>query len=129
MSAANDVYCGPSRGSRGGDSGLGIFWLVALLAGEPLLAATGDAEKSHLESGLDAEAEGLFGDLLGSFFLSTHSSGEGVLPDFLAFLAFFVFLGGDSEGSHLLFLLGRGDSLLRLCLLVEGERLDFLGGL
>ena len=95
------MYCGPSRGSRGGDSGLGILWLEAVLAGEPLLAATGDAERSRLESGLDAEAEGLLGDLLGSFFLSTHSTGEGV---FLDFLAFFGFLGGDCEGSHLLFL-------------------------
>ena len=57
----NEVYCGPSRGSRGGGSGLGILWLEAILAGEPLLAATGDADGSHLASGLDAEAEGLLG--------------------------------------------------------------------
>ena len=125
MSAANDVYCGPSRGSRGGDSGLGIF------AEEPLLTATGDAERSRLEGGLDAEAEGLLGDLLGSFFFfSTHSAGEGVLLDFLVFFAFLGFGGGDFEGSRLLFLFGRGDSLDRLCLLLgEGDVLDFLGGL
>ena len=59
MSTAKEVYKGPSRGSKGGDSGLEIFWLIAVLPGEPLLAATGDAERSRLESDLVAEAEGL----------------------------------------------------------------------
>ena len=95
MSVAKNVYCGPSRGSRGGDSSLGMLWLEAVLAGEPLLAATGDADGSRLVSGLDAEAEGLLGDLLDSFFLSTHSTGEGVFLDFLDFFVFLGFLGGD----------------------------------
>ena len=100
MSAAKEVYCGPSRGSKGGDSGLGMFWLMAVLAGEPLLV------------------------------LSTHSGEEGVLLDFFSdFLAFFDFFGGDSEGSRLFFLFGRGDSLLRLChLLGEGDLLSWSDG-
>ena len=86
-----------------------MFWLEAVLAGEPLLAAAGDGDASHLEGGLDREAEGLLGDLLGSsfFFFSTHSSGERVLLAPLAFLGL-DFLG-DCERSHLDFLLGGGD--------------------
>ena len=105
-----------------------MAWLEVVLAGEPLLAATGDTDESLLERGLDVEAEGLcLGDLLGSStFFSTHSSGEGDLFDFLAFL---VALGlfGDSETLRLDFLLGGGDllALRLLCfsLFGEGERL------
>ena len=99
--------------------------LEVVLAGEPLLAATGDADGSRLEGGLDVEAEGLLRwDLFGSSTsFSTHSSGEGDLLDFLAFLVDFC-LGGDCEGSRLDFLLGGGDLLaLRLfCFLVLGDR-------
>ena len=103
-----------------------MTWLEIVLAGEPLLAATGDADGSRLEGGLDVEAEGLLGDLLGSStFFSTHSSGEGDLLDFLVFLVDLDLLG-DCEGSRLDFLLGGGDWLaLRLLCLGDGERLAF----
>ena len=63
ISAAKDAYCGPSRGSRGGESDLGKIWLEAVLAGEPLLAATGEVETSLLDSRLEVEAGGPLGDL------------------------------------------------------------------
>ena len=99
MSAAKDVYCGPSRGSRGGDSCLGRLRLEAVLAGEPLLAATGEVDSSLLVSRLVVEAEGPLGDLLDSVFLSTHSTGEGVFLDFLDFLVFLGF-GGVTGKCH-----------------------------
>ena len=80
--------------------------------------ATGDTERSNLESGPGKEAEGLLGDLEGLIFFSTHTGVD------------FFFFGGDSERLRLLFFFGRGDSLLCLRLLLgEGERRDFLGGL
>ena len=103
-----------------------MAWLEVGLAGEPLLAATGDTDGSRLEGGLDVEAEGLcLGDLFGSSdFFSTHS-GEGDL-DFLLFLVA-LDLFGDSDISRLDFLLGGGDllALRLLCfsLFGEGERL------
>ena len=105
-----------------------MIWLEVVLAGEPLLAATRDADGSRLEGGLDIEGEDLLClDLLGSSTsFSTHSSGEEDLLDFLAFLVVFC-LGGDCEGSRLDFLFGGGDLLaLRLfCFLLfgDGERL------
>ena len=36
---------------------------MAVLVGEPLLAATGDTERSRLESDFVVEAEGILGDL------------------------------------------------------------------
>ena len=87
-----------------------MIWLEVVLAGEPLLAATWDGDRSRLEASLDVEAEGFcLGDLLrSSAFFSTHSSGEG---DLLDFLCFFAALGrfGDSGESRLDFLLGGGD--------------------
>ena len=73
MLAAKEVYKGPSRGSKGGDSGLGIGCRTTVLAGEPLLAATGETERSTLESDRTKEAEGLLVDLGGSIFFSTHT--------------------------------------------------------
>ena len=104
-----------------------MAWLEAVLAGEPLLAATWDGDGSLFEAGFDAEAEGFcLGDFLwSSVFLSTHC-GEGDLFDFLCFFAALDSLG-DSGESRLDFLLGGGDSLaLRLLFLPfflgEGER-------
>ena len=98
-----------SRCFKTGDSPLGRCWLTVVLAGEPLLAATGDTERSTLESGHTEEADALLGDLRDSTFFSTHTGEGEVCLDFLDFLAF---LGGDSKQSRLLFLLRRGDSLL-----------------
>ena len=53
---------------------------------KPLLVATGDAERSSLESDLVAEAEGFLETFLGSSFFSTHSGEEEAFFDFLAFL-------------------------------------------
>ena len=104
------MYCGPSsRCSKTGDSPLGRGWLAVVLAGEPLLAATGDAEHSTLESCHTEEVDVLLGDLRDSIFFSTHTGEEEVFFDFFGFLAV---LGGDSEQSRLLFLLGRGNLLL-----------------
>ena len=107
-----------------------MAWLEVGLAGEPLLAATGNTDGSRLDGGLDVEAKGLcLGDLFGSSaFFSTHLSGEGDLLDFLLFLVA-LDLFGDSETSRLDFLLGGGDllALRLLCfsLFGEGERLAF----